>query len=184
MPKGTEYKIAWSQAHQVYELDHTPFLFPVTGDDALRSWLKMIDAFHLETKAGHSLTARKETKQRGSAYWVAYKRVEGKLKKKYLGDGNKITLTQLEAVARSFVEAPEPVKQQPQTPPCKPTFTFTNSLPSALFIFGFPAIPTKATLTNKYRALVKQYHPDKGGLHQDMVAINLAYDYLKRYVSS
>src|ERR1700686_1187265 len=107
MPKGTEYKIAWSQARQAYELDHTPFLFPLT-DESLRSWLKLIDAFHLETQAGHSLTARKETKQRGSAYWVAYKRVDGKLKKKYLGDGNKITLAQLEAVARSFIEVPEP----------------------------------------------------------------------------
>ena len=78
-------------------------------------------------------------------------------------------------------EAPKPVKQQPQTPPCKPTYKFTNSLPSALSIFGFPTIPTKTALLNKYRAMSKQHHPDKGGLHQNMVAINLAYDYLKQY---
>ena len=185
MPKGTEYTIAWSQAHQAYELDHTPFLFPL-NDESLQSWLKLIDAFHLETQAGHSLTARKETKQRGSRYWIAYKRVDGKLHKKYLGDGDKIALTQLEAVARSFFEAPEPEpveQEQPHTPPRKPTFTFTKSLPSALAIFGFPDIPTKAALNTKYRALSNQHHPDTGGLHQDMVAINLAYDYLKRFVS-
>lgn len=185
MPKGTEYKIKWSQAHRAYELDHTPFLFPLT-DESLRSWLKLIDAFHLETQAGHSLTARKETKQRGSKYWVAYKRVDGKLQKKYLGESSKITLTQLEEIARSFAQAPEPEpakQEQPRTPPRKPTFTFTNSLPSALAIFGFPDIPTKAALIKKYRALSKQHHPDIGGLHQDMVAINRAFDYLKRYVS-
>jgi hypothetical protein len=184
MPKGTEYKIAWSQAHQAYELDHTPFTFPL-NDESLRSWLKLIDAFHLETKTGHSLTARKETKKRGSAYWYAYKRVGSKLQKKYLGDGNKITLIMLETLARSFVEAPEPepVQHQPQTPPRKPTFIFNRSLPSALAIFGFPGIPTKATLITKYRALSKQHHPDTGGLHEDMVAINLAFDYLKRLVS-
>ncbi len=176
MPKGTEYKITWSQARQAYELDHTPFVFPL-NDASLPSWLKQIDAFHLETRAGHSLTARKETKKRGSAYWYAYKRVDGKLHKKYLGDADKITLTQLETLARSFVEAPDP------EPVKLPTLKFTDSLPSALTIFGFPAIPTKATLITKYRALVKQHHPDKGGLHLNMVAINLAYDYLKRYVS-
>jgi hypothetical protein len=176
MPKGTEYKIAWSQAHQAYELDHTPFVFPL-NDDSLRSWLKLIDAFHLETKTGQSLTARKETKQRGSAYWVAYKRIDGKLKKKYVGDANKITLTMLETLARSFVQAPEPEPVKP------PTIKFTNSLPSALSIFSFPAIPTKASLITKYRALSKLHHPDTGGLNQNMVAINLAYDYLKRFVS-
>src|SRR5690242_3545802 len=153
MPKGTEYQIKWSQARQAYELDHTPFLFPLT-DESLRGWLKLIDAFHLETRAGYSLTARKETKQRGSKYWVAYKRVNGKLHKKYLGDGTKITLTQLEEIACSFVQAPEPEpakQEQPRTPPRKPTFTFTRSLPSALSIFGFPDIPTKAALISRYR---------------------------------
>ncbi len=182
MPKGTEYKIAWSQAHQVYELDHTPFLFPLT-DESLRSWLKLIDAFHFQAASGHSLTACKETKQRGSVYWYAYKRVDGKLHKKYVGDVSKLTLANLEAIARSFVEAPEPVQQHPQSPARKPTLKFTNSLASALSIYGFSTLPSRKELISRYRALSKQYHPDTGGLHQDMVAVNLAYDFLKRYVS-
>lgn len=184
MPKGTEYKITWNKVHQVYELDHTPFVFPL-NDESLRSWLKLIDAFHLDTASGYSLTARKETKQRGTAYWYAYKRVDGKLKKKYLGEASKITLTMLASVARSFVEAPEPepVKQQASMPPRKPTFIFSKNLPSALAIFGFPDIPPKAALLARYRALSKQHHPDTGGLHEDMVAVNLAYDYLKKFFS-
>jgi hypothetical protein len=180
MPKGTEYKITWSKTRRAYELDHTPFVFPLS-DDSLGAWLKMIDAFHLETASGHSLTARKETKQRGTAYWYAYKRVDGKLQKKYLGEASKITLTMLEAVARSFIEIPEQKHRQP--PLCKPTLKFTHSLSSALSIFGFPALPTKTALAAKHRELVKRHHPDRGGLHEDMVAVNLAYDFLKRYVS-
>jgi hypothetical protein len=184
MPKGTEYTITWSHARQAYELDHTPVVFSLTNE-SLCYWLRLIDAFHLETRTGYSLTARKERKKRGSAYWYAYKRVNGKLQKRYLGESSHITLTQLEDVAHSFVRAPEPKphkQEQPQPPPRKPTFTFTRSLPSALSIFGFSDIPTKAVLIARYRALSKQHHPDIGGLHQDMVAINLAYDYLKRFV--
>src|SRR5437588_9066316 len=103
MPKGTEYTIAWSEIHQAYELDHTPFLFPLT-DASLQSWLKLMQAFHFHAASGHSFTARKETKQRGTAYWYAYKRVDGKLCKKYLGDGSKLDLATLAAIARSFVE--------------------------------------------------------------------------------
>jgi hypothetical protein len=180
MPKGTEYQIYWSETQKAYELIHTPFAFPL-ADASLQSWLKLIDAFHLETQAGYSLTARKEARQRGGSYWYAYKRVGSRLHKKYLGDGDKLTLAHLEAVARSFIKAPEPEPmQQPKSPPCQPTFTFTNNLASALAIFGYTTRPTKAALLTTYRALVKQYHPDVGGLHQDMVAINLAYDYLKR----
>lgn len=184
MPKGTEYQIIWNEPNQAYALTHTPFVFPLS-DDALASWLKLIDAFHFQAASGHSLTARKETKQRGTAYWYAYKRVDGKLRKKYLGEASKITLTMLASVARSFVEAPEPepVEQPPPTPLRKPKLIFTRSLPSALAIFGFPEIPTKAALLTRYRALSKQYHPDRGGLHEDMVAVNLAYDYLKKFFS-
>jgi hypothetical protein len=180
MPKRTEFTIAWSEARQAYELDHTPFLFPLT-DDTLQAWLRRMEAFHFRAASGESFTARKERKQRGSAYWYAYKRVAGKLQKKYLGDAYYITLTLLATIARAFVAPAEPA--QPPPPPRKPTLHFAKTLARALAIFGFAAIPTKARLTARYRELVKQHHPDVGGLHEDMVAVNLAYEYLKRYVS-
>lgn len=140
-----------------------------------------MEAFHFHAASGESFTARKERKQRGSTYWYAYKRVAGRLQKKYLGDGTNITLTLLTSIARAFVATPEPEQVQP--PPRKPTLQFTKTLASALAIFGFSAVPTQARLTSAYRELVKQHHPDVGGLHEDMVAVNLAYDYLKRYVT-
>ena len=181
MPKRTEFTITWSEARQAYELDHTPFLFPLT-DDSLQAWLRRMEAFHFQAASGESFTARKERKQRGSTYWYAYKRVDGKLQKKYLGDAHHITLTLLATIARAFVASPEP--QQAQPPPRrKPTLRFAKTLASALAIFGCSTVPTKAKLTAKYRELVKQHHPDVGGVHEDMVAVNLAYEYLKRYVS-
>jgi len=73
-------------------------------------------------------------------------------------------------------------KQQQAAPPRKPTFTFTRTLESALQIYGFSTLPNRKQLITRYRELSKQHHPDVGGLHEDMVAINLAYDYLKRFV--
>lgn len=181
MPKGTEYKITWSDTKQAYEVDHTPFVFPLS-DDSLSSWLKLVDAFHFQASTGESFTARKETKQRGTAYWYAYKRVDGKLHKKYLGDTSKITLALLASIARAFVAAPEPEPAQPQSPPRKSRYQFTKTLASALHIFGFVTVPTKAKLVSRFRELAKVHHPDTGGLHEDMVAINLAYDYLKHFV--
>ena len=181
MPKGTEYQIRWSDRRQAYEVEHTPFVFPLS-DDSLRSWLKLVEAFHFQASSGESFTARKETKQRGTAYWYAYKRVEGKLQKKYLGETSKITLALLVSTARAFVAPPEPELAQPLPSSRKPRYQFTKTLASALCIFGFATVPTKAALVSKFRELVKQHHPDTGGLHEDMVAINLAYDYLKRFV--
>ena len=183
MPKGTEYKITWSDTKQAYEVEHTPFVFPLS-DDSLPSWLKLVNAFHFQASTGESFTARKETKQRGTGYWYAYKRVKGKLYKSYLGETSKITLALLVSTARAFVAPPEPerAREPPEQPPRKPRYQFTKTLASALSIFGFAQVPTKVALIGKYRELVKQHHPDTGGLHEDMVAINLAYEYLKRFV--
>jgi len=45
------------------------------------------------------LTVRKERRQRGSAYWVAYRRVEGHVRKIYLGRSEAVTAQRLQATA-------------------------------------------------------------------------------------
>ena len=128
------------------------------------------------------MTLRREKKQRGTGYWYAYKRVDGKVQKKYLGDIRKLDLQGLEVLARSFVEEiksePKPAKESPR----QPTLRFARTLDSALRIYGFSRTPDRRTLITRYRELSKQYHPDHGGLHEDMVAVNLAYEYLKAFV--
>ncbi len=190
MPREADYKIVWLQAAQGYVIVHTPFSFPLTDSTMLQHWLRMIDTCSFCSAEGHTLTLQKEKKQRGSTYWYAYKRVHGKLHKKYLGNTSTLDIPTLESLARHFAE-PEPTathaqpKQQAhpkQEPSRQPTLMFTRTLPSALTIYGFRSIPTRKELTVRYRELSKKHHPDTGGLHQDMVAVNLAYDYLKKFV--
>jgi len=184
MPKEAEYTLAWSSSSQGYEVLHGPSSFSVDATTSLHFWLDRADTFHFSSEDGYTCTLRKEVKQRGGGYWYAYKRVNGKVKKKYLGDKRKVTLTLLEETAQSFVKPVPPPKPPPAPkPPRKATLPpFTKSLNSALHIYGFSSIPTKRDLITRYRDLSKQHHPDTGGLHEDMVAVNLAFDYLKKFV--
>ncbi len=186
MPKEAEYTLAWSSDAQGYEVTHGLSSFPVDDTTSLQFWLDRADTFHYRSPLGYTCTLRKETKQRGGGYWYAYKRVNGKVKKKYLGETRKLTLAILEDVARFLVDpvavskpppAPKPPPQRKATLP-----SFTKSLDSALRIYGLTAIPTKRDLIHRYRDLSKQHHPDMGGVHEDMVTVNLAYDYLKHFV--
>ena len=54
------------------------------------------------------MTVRKEQRQRGGNYWVAYCRIGGHLRKIYLGGAAKLTQRQLAAIAERFqgLEAP------------------------------------------------------------------------------
>jgi hypothetical protein len=182
MPKEADYTIAWSNERQGYEILHTPFRFPLTSTDTLVHWLSIVSSVHFCSRTGLTLTLRKERKQRGAGYWYAYKHVNGKLCKKYLGETSKLDLQILETVAQHFVELVQATQTQPRVPPHKPTLAFTRTLESALKIYGFPSIPSRRQLLARYRELSKQHHPDAGGSHENMVAVNLAYEYLKRFV--
>jgi hypothetical protein len=51
------------------------------------------------------MTVRKEQRQRGSSYWVAYRRSDGQLRKIYLGRSPQVTGLRLAAVADQFLAA-------------------------------------------------------------------------------
>jgi len=184
MPKEADYKIIWSEVLKGYEIIHTPFSFPLLNEETLHCWLDMIDTFHFCSPMGYTMTVCKEKRGRNGSYWYAYKRVGVEVKKRYLGKRSEMTLTLLETIARQLVESvvPPSASPQPQESTRKPTFVFTNTLESALRIYGFRSIPHRRDLIGRYRELSKMHHPDMGGLHEDMVAINLAYDYLKRFL--
>lgn len=48
------------------------------------------------------MTVRKERKQRGYQYWSAYRRRNGRLRKRYVGVSRQVTLARLEAIAEGF----------------------------------------------------------------------------------
>lgn len=45
------------------------------------------------------LTVRKERRQRGGRYWVAYRRVAGQVRKVYIGSSSAVTAQRLQAIA-------------------------------------------------------------------------------------
>lgn len=60
------------------------------------------------------MTVRKEQRERGSAYWVAYRRVGGRLRKIYLGRAAELTQRQLAAIAERFLTLEAPAGQAPK----------------------------------------------------------------------
>ena len=93
--------LSWSAVHQDYELSDTRSgvtLRMTAEDSAWFTWLEEALSFSFHGQRG-SFTARKETKQRGDVYWYAYRKMKGKLAKKYLGKTADLTLAHLEAAA-------------------------------------------------------------------------------------
>ena len=74
----------------------SPEWFAWLADDQHRS-------FHFAHPAGEC-TARKERKQRGDWYWVAYRHAHGKLLKTYLGKSETLTEARLCAAVRDLAE--------------------------------------------------------------------------------
>jgi LuxR family maltose regulon positive regulatory protein len=76
------------------------------GSPAWRDWLadECHHTFHFVDQAG-GFTARKERKQRGAWYWVAYRQVRGKLHKAYLGKAEALMPEQLAAVSQALAAA-------------------------------------------------------------------------------
>ena len=79
------------------------------------------------------MTVRKETRQRGGAYWSAYRRRNGKLRKIYIGQSAALTQDKLEAVAMRLRDPPVSlanVTQQSRISMRKPEPTAINSTSS------------------------------------------------------
>ena len=51
------------------------------------------------------MTVRKERRERGGWYWIAYRRCQGKLRRVYLGASGGLTRERLEQVAQEFLAA-------------------------------------------------------------------------------
>ena len=77
-----------------------------------QEWLGQVSSFAFQSKNGYHFTARKESRGRGGAYWIAYRKVDGKLTHKYLGRPVDVTLSRLEEVAAAL-ERRETLEEPP-----------------------------------------------------------------------
>jgi chromosome segregation ATPase len=102
--------ISWVQQGYIQvagELTYNPDSFDGVKLESPRglAWLESISSFRFEpTGDGKPYTVRKEA----SGYWYGYKRVSGKLHKKYIGKSSEISVAKLEEIAEALNIPPQP----------------------------------------------------------------------------
>ncbi|MFL5657719.1 MAG: LuxR C-terminal-related transcriptional regulator [Ktedonobacteraceae bacterium] len=119
MSKSAVWCLAWNVELARYELvEQTGQGIAVSKmdieRDAWQEWLEQVSSFTFQSKDGSRFTALKERRGRKGAYWIAYRKVGGKLKRKYLGLPKEVTLTALEQAATALRQ---PETQSPSPPP-------------------------------------------------------------------
>jgi LuxR family maltose regulon positive regulatory protein len=96
MPRYTPSQLRWSEQAQSYVLS----IGDQTSPQVLTSdWLEHIASFSFHSRWDMHYTVRKQRVQRGSSYWYAYRRLHGRIVKRYLGKVTDLTLARLEEVA-------------------------------------------------------------------------------------
>ncbi|GHO70372.1 hypothetical protein KSC_092640 [Ktedonobacter sp. SOSP1-52] len=105
MPRAAAYTLSWSEARQAYILcdQHAEVKEIVLEADA-SAWQEVLAqaaSFAFRGRQG-TYTARREQVKQGDWYWYAYQRSQKRVRKKYLGKGEVLTLQRLEEVAGLF----------------------------------------------------------------------------------
>lgn len=100
MPKSPTHTLVWIPACAAYEYwtqGQRECSFQ-DGDTHWPTWLEAHPAFSFRGQRGH-LNVLKENRQRGRGYWYAYRGLEKRTIKRYLGPTARVTLARLEEVA-------------------------------------------------------------------------------------
>ncbi len=97
MPRYANHQLRWSEQAQNYVLS----VGEQASEEALTSdWLEQVASFSFRSRSGVHYTVRKQKVQRGSSYWYGYRRMNGRIVKRYLGRTADLTLARLEEIAR------------------------------------------------------------------------------------
>lgn len=102
MPRFVRSQLWWSLQTQRYELALDGI---ADKQEANLDLLESISSFSFRGRDGEQCTFRKQTVQRGGAYWYAYRRQHGRLVKRYVGKTTDLSLARLEDAAGSLCEA-------------------------------------------------------------------------------
>ena len=98
-----KYRVVWNEqkgSYEVHAIHPRVFSWLAIMPDSARWFqlLQRIPSFHFQGQRGH-FTARKEKRVRGGVYWIAYRHMQGKLRKKYIGAPAAVTIARLEEIA-------------------------------------------------------------------------------------
>ncbi|GLV60723.1 LuxR family transcriptional regulator [Dictyobacter sp. S3.2.2.5] len=107
MPRRASYLLLWSVQEQRYTLttssagrDLREDVVP--GEASWFAWLEGITSFAFRGQSGAHCTVRKEAVQGNGSYWYAYRSLQQRTVKRYLGRTRELSLARLEQVAESF----------------------------------------------------------------------------------
>jgi LuxR family maltose regulon positive regulatory protein len=106
MPRDTLYLLSFSPHEQRYTITNGSLrLSPeiTAKKSAWEEWLTTVASFAFEDREGRHSTIRKERLQRGDGYWYAYRSIQGRTKKRYVGRTADLTLSRLEEVSTRFM---------------------------------------------------------------------------------
>jgi LuxR family maltose regulon positive regulatory protein len=96
-----QYALTWSEDDGLYELSvrgRAERRFRPGDDVEWQGWLRSVTSFAFRGAAG-GLNAHGEARQRGGIYWYAYRTVEGRTRKRYLGTTEGVSFARLEEAA-------------------------------------------------------------------------------------
>nr|BBH86688.1 LuxR family transcriptional regulator [Thermosporothrix sp. COM3] len=103
MPRRTPHAVRWSPQTHSYEIiknDTRDLLIPDTP--AWFSWLESITSFAFYSQSGAYCTARKEAIKQSGSYWYAYRSIQRRTSKQYIGRTSEVTIARLEEVTERF----------------------------------------------------------------------------------
>ncbi len=114
MPKLAIAQVVWNTQDACYQMQEradketTPPQMDFESQ-AWLSWLAQRSSFAFSSRDGHRFTARKETRARGNSYWVAYRKIGGKLIHTYIGRSGDVSRARLEQAAAFLAGQANPV---------------------------------------------------------------------------
>ncbi|QBD76829.1 hypothetical protein EPA93_12770 [Ktedonosporobacter rubrisoli] len=97
MPRYAQSQLRWSEQAQSYVLASAD---QASSQEFNVGWLEQIASFSFHSRDGMYYTVRKQKVQRGGSYWYAYRRLHGRIIKRYLGKTADLSLNRLEEIAR------------------------------------------------------------------------------------
>src|SRR4051812_27855971 len=105
MPRRATHLLRWLPEEQCYTIEAdsvalSPDIIP--GSQSWLEWLDTIPSFAFESRLGANCTIRKEHLKRGDVYWYAYRSIQGRTKKRYLGRTADLSLERLEEISTLF----------------------------------------------------------------------------------
>jgi LuxR family maltose regulon positive regulatory protein len=134
MPRGVLHLLCWSQQEQRYIITISEHILSseiTTSPDAWTRWLDGVSSFAFENRLGVHCTIRKERLQRGDAYWYAYRSIQGRTKKRYLGKTADLSFELLEEISTRFTTEEREATPSALTPKARQTATKRRIAPSA-----------------------------------------------------